>query len=82
MALKINGIPVAGLGINGEGVPAGGSSQQILQKNSNIDFDTKWVDYPVIPEKISDLENDSDFITSSSVDEKIQVLLDRIANLE
>lgn len=72
MAFKINGIPVAGLGTNGAGVPTGGSSTQILQKNSNVDFDTSWVDAPIIPIKTSEIENDSDFATNTSVDEKLQ----------
>ena len=72
MAFKINGIQVAGLGTNGAGVPAGGSSTQILQKNSNVDFDTSWVDAPIIPIKTSEIENDSDFATNASVDEKLQ----------
>lgn len=72
MALKVNGILVAGLGSDGMGVPAGGTATQILQKNSNVDFDTSWVDAPIIPTKTSEIENDSDFATNSSVDEKFQ----------
>lgn len=72
MAIKVNGTLVAGLGSNGAGVPAGGTSNQILQKKSNVDFDTSWVDAPVIPTKTSEIENDSDFATNASVDEKLQ----------
>ena len=72
MALKINGTLVAGLGTNGAGVPAGGTFTQILQKKSNVDFDTSWVDAPIIPAKTSEIENDSDFATNASVDEKLQ----------
>ena len=72
MAFKINGILVSGLGTNGAGVPTGGTSTQILQKNSNVDFDTSWVDAPIIPTKTSEIENDSDFATNASVDEKLQ----------
>lgn len=31
-------------GANGVGVPAGGTTGQILAKNSNTDYDTEWVD--------------------------------------
>ena len=72
MALKINGTLVAGLGTNGAGVPAGGTSNQILQKQSNVDFDTAWIDAPQVPTKTSEIENDSDFATNASVDTKIQ----------
>lgn len=72
MAFKINGILVSGLGTNGAGVPTGGTSTQILQKNSNVDFDTSWVDAPIIPTKTSEIENNSDFATNASVDEKLQ----------
>jgi len=72
MALKVNGTLVAGLGSDGAGVPAGGTSTQILQKNSDVDFDTSWVDAPIIPTKTSEIENDSDFATNASVDEKLQ----------
>lgn len=33
-------------GAPGEGVPTGGTTDQLLAKNSNTDFDTKWVDPP------------------------------------
>lgn len=72
MALKVNGILVAGLGTNGAGVPSGGEANQILQKNSPVDYDTSWVDMPFIATKTSELENDADFTTTTSVDEKLQ----------
>lgn len=31
-------------GLKGEGVPTGGEEGQVLAKNSNADYDTKWVD--------------------------------------
>ena len=73
MALKVNGILVAGLGTNGAGVPSGGEANQILQKNSPVDYDTSWVDMPFIATKTSELENDADFTTTTSVDEKLQI---------
>lgn len=73
MALKVNGILVAGLGTNGAGVPSGGEANQILQKNSSVDYDTSWVDMPFIATKTSELENDADFTTTTSVDEKLQI---------
>ena len=33
-------------GADGEGVPTGGTTGQILAKNTNTDFDTEWVDAP------------------------------------
>lgn len=51
MALLINGVKVAGLGgsgrdgkdgDNGVGVPTGGAEGQVLVKNSENDYDTKW----------------------------------------
>lgn len=33
-------------GAPGVGVPSGGNSGQILAKNSNTDYDTKWIDAP------------------------------------
>ncbi len=30
-------------GTNGQGVPVGGTTNQVLTKNSNTDFDTGWV---------------------------------------
>ena len=63
MALKINGIHVSGLGVNGKdgvGVPSGGTSGQILMKNSGADYDTVWADKPIYtggsPESV-DLSN-------------------------
>ena len=72
MALKINGKTVAGLGVDGIGVPKGGSATQILHKKSSVDFDTEWTDAPIVPQKTSEIENDSDFTTNASVDEKLQ----------
>lgn len=72
MALKINGVLVAGLGTDGAGIPVGGETGQILQKQSNVDFDTIWANMPTIPTKTNDLENNSDFATNASIDEKLQ----------
>ena len=34
---------VSGRGMPGKGVPSGGTTNQVLAKNSNDDYDTKWV---------------------------------------
>lgn len=49
MALKINGVRVAGIGSHGkdgEGVVPGGTTGQVLAKSTDIDYDTQWVDLP------------------------------------
>jgi len=35
-------------GPSGQGVPIGGTSGQVLAKNSNTDFDTKWINAGII----------------------------------
>lgn len=56
MALKINGVRVAGVGANGRdgaGVIPGGKSGQILSKRSDADHDTVWTDLPSIDATLS-----------------------------
>lgn len=56
MALKINGIRVAGIGANGKdgaGVPSGGNEGQVLIKKNNIDYDTEWANLPSIDDTLS-----------------------------
>lgn len=56
MALKINGVKVAGIGangINGAGVPSGGTEGQMLIKKSVTDYDTEWVDSLSIDQTLS-----------------------------
>lgn len=56
MALKINGVRVAGVGANGRdgaGVIPGGKSGQILSKRSDVDHDTVWTDLPPIDATLS-----------------------------
>lgn len=56
MALKINGIRVAGAGSDGKdgvGVPFGGSVGQILVKKTVADYDTEWTDLPSIDPTLS-----------------------------
>lgn len=43
-------------------VPAGGTTGQMLQKKSSTDYDTEWATV-TIPTKVSDLTNDSGYIT-------------------
>jgi len=43
--IKVQRVGKRGIkGDTGEGVPVGGTTGQVLAKNSNTDFDTKWVD--------------------------------------
>ena len=56
MALKINGIRVAGIGANGAdgvGVPSGGAEGQILIKKSIADYDTEWTNLPSVDSTLS-----------------------------
>ena len=56
MALKINGIRVAGIGANGldgTGVPSGGTTGQMLIKKSITDYDTEWTNLPSIDPTLS-----------------------------
>ena len=56
MALKINGIRVAGLGAHGRdgaGVVEGGTQGQVLTKKNDIDYDTEWTDLPAIDATLS-----------------------------
>lgn len=49
MALLINGVRVAGVGSKGKdgaGVVAGGTTDQILTKKTDADYDTEWVSLP------------------------------------
>lgn len=50
----------------GEGVPTGGTTGQYLVKVSDTDYDTAWQTVS-IPDKTSDLINDSGFITASDI---------------
>lgn len=45
MALQLVGT-VGGSGTPGAGVPVGGTTGQILAKNSNTNYDTEWIDAP------------------------------------
>lgn len=53
-------------GPKGEGVPTGGTTGEYLVKASDTDYDTEWQTVN-IPDKISDLINDSGFITASDI---------------
>ena len=50
---------------DGESVPSGGSSGQVLVKASNADYDASWSTIN-IPTKVSDLQNDSGYLTSET----------------
>lgn len=58
----------------------GGSEGQVLTKSSNEDGDIEWHDLPTIPDKTSELENDSGFITKE-VDDLINYRTSAIQNL-
>ncbi len=56
MALKINGIRVAGIGSDGKdgvGVVAGGTTGQVLIKKTDTDYDTEWASLPSIDSTLS-----------------------------
>lgn len=55
-------------GDTGAGVPPGGAAGQYLRKASAAEDDTEWSDLPtppVIPTKVSDLQNDSGFVDAA-----------------
>lgn len=63
----------------GPGIPSGGNTGQIVIKNSEEDYDTKWGEIPShvhrsseitdlkIPKNLSDLNNDANFISSTII---------------
>lgn len=51
-------------GADGLGVPAGGTTGQVLMKKTNADNDTEWSNVSS-PTKVSDLDNDAGYITKS-----------------
>ena len=63
-------------GEDGKGIPEGGTAGQILAKTSDNDFDAEWIDNNAevdlteyakkeeIPTKVSELENDSNYLSS------------------
>lgn len=52
---------------HGAGLPNGGTTGQYLKKNSSADQDADWANFPTIPSKVSDLTNDSNFITGMEI---------------
>ena len=52
---------------HGAGLPNGGTTGQYLKKNSSADQDAGWENFPTIPSKVSDLTNDSNFITGMEI---------------
>lgn len=64
-------------GEDGKGIPQGGTAGQILAKTSDNDFDAEWIDNNAevdlteyakkdeIPTKLSELENDDNYIKST-----------------
>ena len=62
-------------GDTGAGVKTGGTTGQVLKKNSNTDFDTKWekINYNELEgtENISKFTNDSNYQTGTEVANKI-----------
>lgn len=58
----------SGAVINGSytGIPAGGSTGQVLAKDSDDDYEVDWMTINV-PTKTSDLTNDSEFITGMTI---------------
>lgn len=59
--LTITNVGIQGTnGTNGQGVPIGGTINQILAKNSNSDYDTEWIDKDIVITEHSDLTGLSD----------------------
>lgn len=82
MALKINGIKVAGVGANGRdgaGVIPGGKSGQILSKKSDADHDTIWADLPSIDTTLSQEGQAAD---AKAVGDQINTINETKANKE
>lgn len=82
MALKINGIKVAGVGANGRdgaGVIPGGKSGQILSKKSDADHDTIWADLPSIDTTLSQEGQAAD---AKTVGNQINIINEIKANKE
>lgn len=53
-------------GSPGYGVQEGGTAGQVLKKASSDDYDTEWTD-EIMPTKVSDLDNDTGFITGMEI---------------
>ena len=82
MALKINGIRVAGVGANGRdgvGVIPGGESGQILSKGSDADYDTAWIDLPSTDTTLSQKGQAAD---AKAVGDQINTINETKANKE
>lgn len=47
-------------------VPSGGSSGQVLSKNSGTDYDLAWTTMPTIPTNVSAFTNDTGYITTET----------------
>lgn len=63
----------------------GGSNNRVLTSNGSTIYITEYAkktEIPTVPTKVSQLENDSEFIAKSVYDEKIAALEARIAALE
>ena len=82
MALKINGVRVAGVGANGRdgvGVIPGGESGQILSKGSDADYDTAWIDLPSTDTTLSQKGQAAD---AKAVGDQINTINETKANKE
>ena len=82
MALKINGVRVAGIGANGRdgvGVIPGGKSGQILSKGSDADYDTAWTD---LPSTDATLSQEGQAADAKAVGDQINTINETKANKE
>ena len=82
----INNERYIGVRLNKEGISLldGDNNHVLTSHGSTIDITqyAKKIDLPTVPTKVSQLQNDSEFIAKSAYDEKIAALEARIAALE
>ena len=80
----INGESVSIINSNGVSLPNGDTNHVLTSAATTIDINNyvQKSELPTVPTKVSELQNDSEFITKSVYDEKIAALEARIAALE
>ena len=80
----INGESVSIINSNGVSLPNGDTNHVLTSAATTIDINNyvQKSELPTVPTKVSELQNDSEFITKSAYDEKIAALEARIAALE
>jgi len=70
--------PAGAAGTDGEGVPVGGTTGQVLAKNSNTDYDTEWINvdlspYELLSNKVTTLAspNNNDYPTTQLLSDSL-----------